>query len=126
MSNERIMLLIRGFEVPGLRPANQEQSFPGAASADISVANAQILVLTDETGFKQRPAACLKLTGTFSVWSGSRYPVDVVLDIAFVNGHAFFISGNRSSRPSSEAEQMPRSVIRPVTRRAGVTSNAKL
>ncbi len=33
-------------------------------------------------------------------------------------------SGNNSTNPAREAEQMPRSVIRPVTSRAGVTSKA--
>ena len=52
-------------------------------------------------------------------------PACPVLDVAFVNHPVPDASaGNRRVSPASLASQMPHSVIRPVTRRAGVTSNA--
>ena len=50
----------------------------------------------------------------------------LVLDVAFVDHHESRASGKSPSSPLSDASQIPRSVISPVTSRAGVTSKAGL
>ena len=74
--------------------------------------------------FVERSPPAIEFSRGTDVRCRSGRPVDVILDIAFIERHESRISGNRPSNPSSEASQMPRSVIRPVTSRAGVTSNA--
>ena len=108
----------------GLRAADQEQVARAAAHADVAVADAEIFVLADQSGLVQGPAPVIEIPCRQNVRGGPLRPVADVLDIAFVDRQESTFSGKRLVNPASLASQIPRSVISPVTRRAGVTSNA--
>ncbi len=108
----------------GLRAADQEQVARAATHAYVAVADTEILVLPDQPGFEQRFAPGIEFPCRYDVRGGSWRPVTDVLDITFVDRQVLAFSGKRFVNPASLALQMPRSVISPVTSRAGVTSNA--
>ena len=110
----------------GLRAADQEQVARSATHAYVAVADAEILVLADQPGLVQWLALGIELPCRRDVRGGPWRPVAGVLDVAFVDFQSTTFSGNRLARPCSLAAHIPRSVIKPVTRRAGVTSNEKL
>ena len=108
----------------GLRATYQEQVVRAATHTYVAVADVDILVLADQSGLVQRLTPGVEFLCSRDVCGAPWRPVADVLDGAFVDRQAFTFSGKRLVNPASLALQMPRSVISPVTRRAGVTSNA--
>jgi len=120
------MSLIGGWQMTGLRTADQEQVARSATHAYVAVADAEILVLADQPGLVQRLAPGVEFPCCRHVCGGPWRPVADVLDSAFVDRQIAAFSGNKPARPAVLAAQIPRSVIKPVINRAGVTSKAKL
>jgi len=120
------MSLIGGRQMTGLRAADQKQVARAATHAYVAVADAEIFVLTDQPGLVQRLAPGIEFPCRRDVRGRPWRPVADVLDSAFVDRQTEPFCGNKPASPAVLAAQIPRSVIRPVISRAGVTSKAKL